>query len=243
MSDLSRQYLRKTIEILETLATSQAEPLERAAAWVAEAIGSGHRVYLTKTSHTLHTEGYKRAGGLVAVHPLGAEIDFDQPMFPAELAATLRDGHWTPEPGDIAIAGSNAGTDAGTIEIALACQRLGCKVIALTQVAFEQSPLVVVDNPSGQKLHEIADLVIDLGGEVGDGVLPLPDRDYMICPTSGVAGVAAMWAIFAGAAAKMIATGKSPLIYQSAEVQGGMALFEQLNAEYERTGLGYRSGL
>ena len=57
-------YLSRTIEILETLAASQMEPIERSAQQIAKAIADGRRVFVAATSHVLHTELYLRAGGL-----------------------------------------------------------------------------------------------------------------------------------------------------------------------------------
>ena len=74
------EYLRRTIEVLETMAREEADRIETAAARVADAIAGGHRVYVAATSHVLHTELYLRAGGLAAVHPLGETPDLARPM-------------------------------------------------------------------------------------------------------------------------------------------------------------------
>ena len=55
-------YLQRSIEVLETLAASQADPIERSAQQIATAIADGHRVFVAATSHVLHTELYLRAG-------------------------------------------------------------------------------------------------------------------------------------------------------------------------------------
>jgi uncharacterized phosphosugar-binding protein len=240
MNSLAQEYLFRTIEILRDLAASQKDQIDQAATLISESIGDGHRVYITRTSHTLDTEAYNRAGGFVAVHPLGPGLDFDQAAMPADLEDRLSHDEWKPETGDVVIVGTNVGIEVGTVEIAIACRRLGCKLIALTQVAFEQSPLAVNPHPAEKKLHEVADVVIDLGGEVGDGLLPLPSLDYKICPTSGVSGVAALWAIFAGAAEKLVGSGKLPLVYKSVDLEGGMEHFKQINMEYKSRGIGYR---
>jgi uncharacterized phosphosugar-binding protein len=229
------RYLRRTIEVLETMAKDEAGHIEAAAARVAEAIAGGHRVYVAATSHVLHTELYLRAGGLAAVHPLGETPDLARPMLDLRTGVLRGDGAFIPEPGDVVLVGTNAGTDAGTVQVALAARQAGCTVVGLTCVAYERWPDVVVEHPSGAKLVDLADILIDIGGVVGDGVVELPGLDTAVGPTSGVVLCAAAWAILAGAAERLLARGLTPIVYRSVQIPGGEALFYERKEAYERT--------
>jgi uncharacterized phosphosugar-binding protein len=240
MSTLAQKYIRKAVEILQEMAASQAEQIDMASEWVAESIGDGHRIYIARTSHSLDTEAYNRAGGLVAVHPVGEIMEHEDPLDSIVLGKELREGMWSPEPGDVAIVATNAGIDYGTVGVARQLAEHGCKIIALTMVDFEKSPLSIQYNRADKSLHEIADLVVDLGGEVGDGIVDVKGLDYKISPTSGVAGMVAMWAIFSGAYEKLYASGKQLLVYPSSELEGGLRTFYEMKAEYDLTRLGYR---
>ncbi len=233
------EYLRRTIDVLETMASTQAEPIEAAAERVAKAIADGHRVYVAATSHVLHTELYLRAGGLAAVHPLGETPDLAKPMLELSSGALRGDGPFVPEPGDVILVGTNAGTDAGTVQVALAARAAGCTVVGLTCVAYERWPDVVVENPSGAKLVELADLVVDIGGVVGDGIVHLAGLDTAVGPTSGVALCAAAWAILVRAAERLLDDGRVPIVYRSVQLPGGQALFYERKAAYERTRRGF----
>jgi uncharacterized phosphosugar-binding protein len=230
-----QRYLARTIEILETMATSQAEPIATAAAAVAEAIAEGHRVFVAATSHVLHTELYLRAGGLAAVHPLGETPDLATPMLQLSADVLRGDGDFQPEPGDVVLVGTNAGTDAGTVQVALAARAAGCLVIGLTCVAYERWPDVVVEHPDGGKLVDIADIVIDIGGAIGDGVIELDGLDTAVGPTSGVALAAAAWAILVEAAELLLERDLTPIVYRSVQIPGAEALFRERRAAYERT--------
>lgn len=234
-SGASAAYLRRTIAILEELADSQADAIDRAAAAVAAAIGAGHRVYVAATSHVLHSELYLRAGGLAAVHTLGEAPDLATPMLTLESGLLRGDGDFVPEAGDVVLVGTNAGTDAGTVQVALAARDAGLTVIALTCVAYERHPDVVVEHPSGAKLVDLADIVIDVGGDVGDAVLDIPGLDERFAPTSGAVLVALAWAILAGAAERLAAAGTPPVVYRSVQLPGGEALFHERKARYERS--------
>jgi len=157
-----QRYLARTIEILQTMAASQAEPMAHAATAVADAIAAGHRVFVAATSHVLHIELYLRAGGLAAVHPLGETPDLATPMLQLSSDVLRGDGDFRPEPGDVVLVGTNAGTDAGTVQVALAARAAGCLVVGLTCVAYERWPDVVVEHPEGGRLVDIADIVVPI---------------------------------------------------------------------------------
>ncbi|MBF6606236.1 MAG: SIS domain-containing protein [Chloroflexi bacterium] len=228
-------YLRRTIEVLEVMARDEEAQIEAASARVAEAISRGRRVYVAATSHVLHTELYLRAGGMAAVHPLGETPDLARPMLDLGAGVLRGDGPFVPEPGDVVLVGTNAGTDAGTVQVALAAKQAGCTVVGLTCVAYERWPKVVVEHPSGAKLVDLADILIDIGGVVGDGIVDLPGLDTAVGPTSGVVLCAAAWAILVGAAERLLAIGLTPIVYRSVQLPGGEALFYERKATYEET--------
>lgn len=227
------RYLRGVIGILGTLASTQAGAISTAAEAVANAYEDGHRVYVAATSHVLHTELHLRAGGLAGVHPLGEAPDLARPMLALESGMLRGDGPFVPEGGDVVLVGTNAGTDAGTVQVALAAHAAGCLVIALTSVAYETWPDVVREHPSGRRLIDIADIVVDLGGVVGDGIVELQGIDTALGPTSGVALVAAAWAILVGAAERLLRRGLAPIVYRSVQIPGAEALFHERKAAYE----------
>jgi uncharacterized phosphosugar-binding protein len=140
------------------------------------------------------------------------------------------------------IVGTNAGTDAGTVQVALAARAAGCTVIGLTCVAYERWPEVVVEHPSGGRLVDLADIVVDIGGTIGDGVVELPGVDTAVGPTSGVALCAAAWAILVGAADRLVGQGLVPLVYRSVQIPGGEALFHERRARYAATRRGWEPG-
>ncbi len=235
----AQRYLRGVLEILDTMASSQEAAIESAADRVAASIATGGRVWIAATSHVLHTELYLRAGGLAAVHPLGETPDLAMPMLDLSEDALRGDGSFRPAAGDVAIVGTNAGTDAGTVQVALAARTAGCTVIGLTCVAYERWPEVVVEHPSGAKLVDLADIVIDIGGTVGDGIVDLPGVDTPVGPTSGVALCAAAWAILVGAAERLVERGMIPVVYRSVQIPGAEALFHERVARYEETRRGW----
>jgi uncharacterized phosphosugar-binding protein len=123
--------------------------------------------------------------------------------------------------------------------VAIAARDAGLTVIGLTCVAYERDPDVVVEHPSGARLVDLADILIDVGGDVGDAVLDIAGLDERFAPTSGAVLVTLAWAILAGAAERLASAGTPPIVYRSVQLPGGEALFHERKARYERT----RSGV
>jgi len=194
------QYLEAITRILSAIELTQMEQIREAARVVADSLMSGGRIWMAKTTHCLHSEAHHRAGGLMAVHML-------------DEAATV--SHI-----DCVIAGSPVGTHETTVDLALDIKKRDASLIAITNVAFEGHEDTVRSHASGSTLHEIADVVIDAAGPIGDGVFELPESGVRVIPHSGSVGAVVMWMVFAEAISLMRAEGESPLMYQCIAVAG-----------------------
>lgn len=219
----ARAFAEIAADRVAWIATEQIQVIEAAGAAVAEAIAAGHRIWLTQTSHTLHTEATRRAGGLMSVDVL------DDP-------ALLRAG-------DVVVAGTSAGTFEDVVETALVAAARGALVVALTQLRFELDERVPVTHATGRRLSEIAHLVVDLGGPFGDGEFTLADpdgRQVQVIPSSGITGVLALWMILAEALDRLVLAGTPPLVWQSNLIPGARERNTALMEVRVRTGKGYR---
>jgi uncharacterized phosphosugar-binding protein len=190
------------LERLQTIVRDQQEPIDAAALAIADALGSGHRVWIAETSHGLHDEVTFRAGGLMAVHRLSDPVGI--------------------EAGDVVIVPTNAGTTQMTVDLALIAKQRGATTVALTQVGYETDPRLTPEHSSGNRLSEVADIVVDLGGRYGDTELDFTagDRSFSAIPGSGIAGMLAMWMIFAEATELLCERGTPPLIWDSMQMPG-----------------------
>lgn len=122
------------------------------------------------------------------------------------------------DPRDIFIIASNSGVNGSIVGLALAARERGHKVIAVT--SMEHTSAVETKHPSGMRLSEIADIVIDNRAPYGDTTLEV----------SGGGGVGAVSSITAAFIAQLltietvqclIRAGKKPPIYISANIPGG----------------------
>ncbi len=219
--DAARQYSTQVLARLERMADDQAVAIEAGSAAVAGAIGNGHRVWIAETTHCLHDEGTYRAGGLMAVHRLADPVAI--------------------EGGDVVLIGTNAGTTALTVDLALISRDRGATSVALTQIPYEMDPRLVPEHASGKRLSEVADIVVDMGGQYGDTELTFTSgsRRFAAIPGSGVAEVMVMWMIFARATELLCERGTPPLIWDSMQMPGVHAENLDRFAAYRSSRIGY----
>lgn len=217
----SLDFGNRMIERMSWIVTEQLAPINIAAQAVADCIGGGHRVWIAETTHCLHDEVTYRAGGLMAVHKLSDPIAIER--------------------GDVVVIGTNAGTNALTVDLALISRERGAPSIALTQLPYELDPRLTPEHPSGKRLSEVADFVIDLGGQYGDTELTFAsgEREFSAIPGSGVAHVMVMWMIFARATEILCERGTPPLIWDSMQMPGVHAENLARFAGYRASRIGY----
>ena len=91
-------------------------------------------------------------------------------------------------------------------------------MIVLTSLAHSRSR--TPRNPLGKRLYELADWVLDNGGEPGDACMEL-DGGRKTSPTSTVVGCALLEALVAETATCLQKMGKEPRVFASSNTDGG----------------------
>ncbi len=225
-------------EEIATVGALWAEALERGG--IIHAFGTGH-------SGLLAQEVFYRAGGLVAVNPildprLGFErgaiesTTFERSITAAEELA--RQANF--QRGDAGCVISNSGRNALPVEMALRMRHAGMKVVALTNL--EQSRAAASRHPSGLRLFEVADAVLDNCCPVGDAAIRVPGIEAPMGPLSTIVGAALLHASFIDAAHRLAERKKPPAVFVSANVnQGEIQNLERLLAPYRERIRFYRS--
>jgi uncharacterized phosphosugar-binding protein len=183
-------------------------------------------------------EAFHRAGGLVPVNtmtepflsPLTSPKKSGRLERLSGIAAILLDYH-APQPGEVLIIISNAGINPISVELALEAKRRELTVIAITSLRHAQA--VASRHISGKRLFEVADLVIDNGGEVGDGALAFPGLAAKVGPTSLLAGAFIVNSLVCRVVERFVAKGLTPPVYLSANLPGGDEHNRQLEAKYK----------
>src|SRR5436190_203631 len=155
--------------MLHDAVRTQFEQIEQAAALVARTVESGGLVHTLGTghSHLLAEEIYSRAGGLLPVNVVESA-----PLMLHEDA--LASGEWERVSGiahimlehadidpsrDVLVVISNSGRNAVPVEAAEWARARQVPVIAITSSAHSRAETSLA--PSGKKLYDVADVVLD----------------------------------------------------------------------------------
>ena len=241
------QYLNAVRAVLDHLESSQMPGVEAAADLVVRALRNRGAVFCWEIGHGVQQDFINRAGGLAAVRAFGfsinlsstlpkvlekrargEEIDLDaETIRLAVKAGNLRAG-------DVLLLGSVSGKNARPVELALACRELGVKVIGFTSMAYTAK--VESAHPSGKKLCDAVDVVIDNGAPYGDAAVEISGLDRKALPVSGVGMAVAGWMIWGRAIEKMAAEGDPPTVFMSLNREGGREIYEKSIATYEERG-------
>jgi uncharacterized phosphosugar-binding protein len=219
------RYVAAAGHALGEVAATQGEALEEAARLVADSVAAGGVLHLFGAGHSqLPTlDAYVRAGGLACVNPI-----LDPELSPArglELAAVERtEGRAAAilegedlRPGEVVVVVSNSGVNAVPVEVALGCRERGLRVVALTNL--EQAKATAPRHPSGARLHELADVVIDNRCPPGDAAVALTSGER-VGPLTTVVAAAVVAALCARVAELLLAEGRRPPVLTSQNLDG-----------------------
>ena len=242
MSLIDQYYSALQGKIAEIAA--HPEPIRQAAQICADALSQGGVVHIFDSGHMVSSELINRAGGLVAFAPLSFGLNVtntvktcaaapDQPSRSYGYIAHVFDTNQLRE-GDVLIVGSVSGKTANVVELALQAKAHGLTVIALTSLAY--SSRLTSEHPSGKRLFETADLVLDNHAPFGDAMLPVEGLEYAIAPASGLGAAAVLWGMVAGIVEELLARGLTPTVFPSVNRPDGWALVKHAEEEALRKG-------
>jgi uncharacterized phosphosugar-binding protein len=235
-------FADRVTQLLQIVATNQADAVRAAADLVTtslrakgvlQAFGSGH-------SEAIALELAGRAGGLVPTNRLSPRDLVLYGGDPPEIlthdlerdpAVAHRVYALAPiKPADVFVLISNSGINGSTVELALLAKNKGHPLIAITSVTH--STEMTPRHPSGRKLMDLADVVLDNHAPYGDAMLSLPSGvTYGAVSTITSALIAQM--LVEQVVLDLTAVGALPPVYLSANMAGGDEHNHALEASYE----------
>ncbi|MDD2710300.1 MAG: SIS domain-containing protein [Verrucomicrobiae bacterium] len=225
----AEKYFSKAIETLSQLARTQKNALDAAAGMMVEAIVSERSLYSFGASHSfiLTEEMVYRTGGLMLMNPIyphGMNL-FIRPITVTSrlervpglgrellLSVPIREN-------DVLLIASVSGRNAVVIDMALQAREMRVKTIGITSSAYSGG--VASRHPSGKKLSELCDLVIDNGAPYGDAAVEIPGFAQKVGPLSSVTGCALVNALTAEVVDRLVRKGIQPPVFMSANLDGG----------------------
>jgi len=239
------RYFRDGLTRLQNLLDGQRHALDRAAALCTDAIAADGLVHLFGCGHSrmMCEEMTPRQGCFVGWHTivelgltfhnlivgpngLRQSLHLEKTLGYAEQI--LRNFAFGSK--DVLIVISTSGIREVIVEMAEGAKKRGLAVIALLSKAHcEQSRPA---HPSGKKLNELADVVLDNGAPVGDSLLALEGCKHKTGPFSTLGGAMIMNMLRCEVAQRLVQRGIEPVFLPSHQFVGSRTVEEQLEFFY-----------
>ena len=235
-----KTYFQEIQKRIKRIENDQWDSIRTASEMIADVIERGGLIHAFGSGHThiLVEEFWCRAGGLAAVNPI---LDPDQMPYTGPFKGSALEklvGFGTilfethdADPGDLIVILSNSGRNPTPIEIARSAKERGLTVVAITSMDYSSE--VPSRDPSGKKLYEIADLVIDNAGPLGDALIDLEGSKIKVGPSTTVLNAVILNVIVCEVASILIEKGIQPPIFVSANLDVSMDHNEKLFVKYK----------
>jgi uncharacterized phosphosugar-binding protein len=242
-------YLSHCRAIVDTVA-QQATAINQAADWFAKTILAGRMVHLFGSGHSriLVEEMWPRYGSFPGFNPI-VELSLSfhnlvvgpngqrQAMFLENVSGLaeriLRNFDLRPE--DCALVASSSGCNIVPIEMAEGFKKRGVKVAVI--ISRKHSEASRSQHPSGKKLQDFADLVLDTGAPAGDAMVKIEGLATPVSPGSTVGGCLLVNSIKAEVAQRLTQAGAPPKVLTASALIGSeksSAVFEAAYDEHAR---------
>jgi uncharacterized phosphosugar-binding protein len=247
---LAKQWLANVRAVIDDIESTQLPQIRRAAELMADSIAAERWVHTFGCGHaTIPVEEmYPRIGGFVGFHPMvelpltfftriTGEMGIHQFLFleRAEGYGQAIMKSYQFDPRDTIWIFSHTGINNVNIDVALRAKELGMRVVATGSA--EQAERSTPRHPSGKKLFDLADVVIDTRVPAGDSSVPLQGHADNVGPVSTMAFVSVVWMTITTVAEILAERGVKLYIHPSHNVPGDTTAQERLDAalaEYTR---------
>lgn len=233
-------YFDEIKKLITTVENSEMHQMKKAASYMSNTIkidgiihlfGCGH-------SHILTEEVYYRAGGLVPIHPI-----LHEPLMLHEGALKSseleRSENYAAnfiqkqdiKTGDLLFVISTSGRNPVPVDVALYGKKSGATVIGITskEYSFNQPSR----HPSGKRLYDTVDIVIDNHSPIGDAIMSHNKVNENFSPSSTVIGASILNAIISETIALLAESGYTPPIFLSGNIDGADSHNHELVEKYK----------
>lgn len=242
------RFIDEARKIIDQIEATQGENLHRAAEQYAETISNDGLVHLYAGGHSRMgvEETFPRIGSIVGFHPI-VELSL---TYYTNVVGTMGlrqslflervDGYgevilenYNFGPHDCLVVFSSTGINNVAVDVALGARQRGLPLIAVTSVAHQTA--TESRHPSGKRLAEIADIVIDNCTPPGDSTVTVEGCDYPVAPGSTLAAVTIVQTLNVLTAEKLVARGHKPLVLGSPHFVGDPRAQQNLEDYYAET--------
>ncbi len=235
-------YLKRAQQILQRIQDTQLDVLEQAANICTDTIGGGGLVHLFGSGHSRIgvEEMFPRYGSFPGFHPI-VELSLTyhnmvvgpngqrQAIFLERVEGLGRTilRNFVLRPPDSFIIFSNSGVNEVVVEVALEAKRKLLPVIAVVSAAHCNAS--AARHSEGQRLTDIADVILDNCTPAGDALVPIDGHPDLVGPGSTIGAAALVNSLKCLVADKLTSHGQPPIVLTSSYHIGGEAAKARFN--------------
>jgi uncharacterized phosphosugar-binding protein len=234
------EYIANIQNLINRVLETQLDNIDAAGAILAQTIENNGFVYTFGTghSHMMAEELFYRAGGLARVYPIledalmlhnGAIKSTDMERLGAYAELIL--SRYDCSEKDCLIIASNSGRNAVIVEMVEAAHQRGMKVIGLTNLTHSEAQ--ESRHVSGMKLYQLADVVLDNQGCLGDASVYIPEINRNVAATSTSLGAMLLHAVVLAAIECMLEKGHTPEVFSSSNLDEGDEINHAILEKYK----------
>ncbi len=132
---------------------------------------------------------------------------------------------------DSALVISSSGCNVVPVEMAEEFQKKGVRVVAV--ISSDHSAASQSKHPSGKKLSDFADLILDTGAPVGDAMITIAGLETPVAPGSTIGGCLLINAIKAEIAQRLTDAGHPPIVLTAGAIIGAERATELFESAYD----------
>lgn len=215
------QYYDEVSKRLLAMKNGDEKVVEAAAQMLFDCESKGGTIYVFGTghSHMMGQDLYARAGGYAKIVPI-VEIELTLLTHPTKSTtieripayADVLEHLYHVKENDVVIISSNSGRNGLVVEFALRCKKKGAGIIAVTSLSHSKS--ITSRHESGCRLFELADIILDNRGPLGDATIQ-HDENIATGPVSTICSCFLLQAMMSTFIQKCLDAGMNPPVFRS----------------------------
>lgn len=237
----TEKYFAHVTELLGKVLETQQNTIRALAKKMYETAENGGKLFIFGCSHAsiLAQEAFYRTGGLVIANPIMAKGLTLETVPVTDTTVLERKPEYAHEildnepigKGDLLIIHSVSGRNGVPVEMAIEAKKRGIYTAAITNIT--SSSACTSRHPSGKRLFEVCDTVIDNCGCLGDAAIEIEGFRGKTAATSTVTGAAIVNSLCAEIVGLYVENGLEPPVFMSANVDGGDEYNEKMFRKYK----------
>lgn len=239
MRKIQIDYCEHICEQMRKIAYEEYDNIEKATSYLCECKKQNKTTYFFGTGHSyiISQEIFARAGGYGKFIPILQDELCMNHAFKSTLIertaeyASVIEGLYDFQEGDIIIMTSNSGRNRLIIELALRLRQKGVKIIAIT--SLEAAKESKSRHESGYLLYQLADVVLDNHSVIGDAYIKHSET-VITGPTSTILGCYIVQLLISCFINREVESGNEVSVFMSSNVDCGDTHNKDLFAYYKK---------